>query len=171
MLCKHLVQTLGHTHARFNARCTRVSLCFRSSVVIDSYWCWCDWFCLFAFAFSDVLFHKVSRSCVRVCPRHCFSTYRWACSPRTRAHFGPITTACVSSHGTGLPPLATPCSRMWSFLWRLHILEHFSRCSDCSTQKLADDLPLDILVLGARLNVCFHVPLGAGGTGLTAWVA
>ena len=44
-LCKHKVQTLAHTHTRFNVRCMWVTLTFRSFVVIDSYWC-----CVIGFA-------------------------------------------------------------------------------------------------------------------------
>ena len=54
--------------------------------------------------------HKVSGSHVHVCPRPCSSTYRLAritthrrrephsvCCPCSHAHFGRLTTACVSS--------------------------------------------------------------------------
>ena len=79
MLHKHLADSLAHTHARFNVRCMWVSLCFRSF-----------WFCLFAFAFSGVLFHKVSGSYVHVCLRPCLSTCRWA-RLATHRHDGPPT--------------------------------------------------------------------------------
>ena len=68
------------------------------------------WFCLFAFAFSGVLFYKGSGSHAHFRPHPCSSTYRWArlathrhegphqeCSPCSHAHSGRFTTACVSS--------------------------------------------------------------------------
>ena len=138
MLCKHSVQTLAHTHARFDVKCMWVSLCFLRSVVIDSYCSvllllvLCDWFCLFAFASSDLLLYKVSGSYVHVCPRPCLGTCRWAkpatqptqcttnsvCSPRSHAGFGRLTTARMQ-HDVVI-------STSW---------HTYSRSSDCSTQK------------------------------------
>ena len=44
------------------------------------------------------------------------------CTPCSRAHFGRVTTACVSSpKRLGLSPLARTCSRTWIFQRRLHI--------------------------------------------------
>ena len=147
-------------------------------------------FCLFALAFSGVLFYKVSGSYVRVCPRPCLSTCRWA-RLATHRHNGPPTQRAVRAlmptlaaspphvchrRQTGLSPLARTYSRMWPFLWRLHILAHFFPLfglfnAEVWIQKIGDSLPSDLVVLGVRLNVCFTPRRSLAGTGLTAWVA
>ena len=77
--------------------------------------------------------------------------------------------------GTGLSPLARTCNKTWQFLWRLHILAHFFRCSDCSPQKTTMQKIWRSLTLRRGRPRCalervFYAPVGAGGTGLTAWV-
>ena len=132
--------------------------------------------CLFA-----CLFYKESGSYVHVCPRPCLSTYRssQARNPptqRTTLCVQPVLCCplwpcdhrmCVIAKGTGLSPLARTCSRIWTFLRRLHVsVHHFLYLRpftwETSIQKLAIIFPCKHGCSRCVLQCVFSAPPGAG---------